>query len=313
MKKLFIISTLVIAMFMTVFSGAYANIEVVPGQTAVENIFLELSPQNGTIQQLPVMISASLNVTSTCDLYINNQKVFTNQNTLGFTNSVSNLDPGNHKFYVVCSTQTNEGNFFQISQTREFTIESEPGRLQFLYRGDNFDVNDYNLFMVTPCLNEGIVIPGSSRSKYSMINNPDVYFSPLNNRLATFDLNEGEHEFCLIHGIGQYNNPGDFSTEWYINQVQKQEQIGLFNINGGETKTFGITIEKMNIYSTLDPKAWGTSWTEIILGLIAILLGIGLMVTGAILKLPMVVVVGGLISASALGFQIGGLVLALVG
>lgn len=311
MNKILIYLSLIFCMV----SLVNANDFVIPGYNQTDDIIITLDPINGSNVNQPFVISGILNVTSTCDLYINNKKEYTNENILGFSNQVSKLEKGEHEYFIACTTEGNDNNsYYEVSDIRTINVESpQDSTIQFLIQSNDFNVKEKNLFMVTPCLEEGIVIWGSGRSKYSMINNPDVYISPLENNIATFELQPGEKEFCLINGIAQYSNTSGYSSEWYINQAEKQIQVGNFNVGIEENSAYGITVSNQDIYNPYDPRAWGTSWVSIIGSLLSVIIGLGLIIGGATMKINGAVLGGVVLVLAGLGYQASNLIIGVIG
>lgn len=278
--------------------------------TSPYNLISSYSPANGTNVSYPLQISTNLYNKASCDIYANNKYVDTVANILSFTANVPEAGTGNITYFLYCYlVDANNTLLYDLTNiTHVLVNEPSPSTLNFVYSSTDISVPDEPLFMVTPCLNPGIVIPFSGRSQFSMINNPDVYFAPLVNGIATFNLPAGTHNFCLINGIGQYNNPNGFSSTWYISRATHQEDIGKFSVPSNVTQNFYLTIDKTDIYDITNPQWWGVSWVDIIGSLIAVVLGGITMYIGIETKSGKIVLAGILLVALGLGYQLGNLV-----
>jgi len=254
-----------------------------------------------------------MNVLASCNLYVDN--IFTGEfnNILAF-NSNQLLTQGLHDYFIYCFVNPDENGTVQFELTNVTqinVIEGEPAQVDFIFSSSEFIVSDFPLFMITPCVNKGIYLPLVNKP-YPQIATGEVYFAPVVNTVSSFNLTAGEYEFCLIHGYGQYNVANGFSTEWHINQVFRQLEIGTYDIPSNVTKTFLIGLETSDLYKVSDPKWWNTSWVAIITGLIGVALGLVLIAVGVIMKLPQAIVIGGIVALISLGFQITPLILGIV-
>lgn len=280
--------------------------EVVINGTQLYDIINAHLPFEADVQLSPASFQATLNTQASCDLYLNNNYVTTYTDVLAF-NDLIELSPGNYSYFLYCSVLDNDNILlFELSNVTNFEVQEPlPSTIRFVFSSSEFAISQQNLFMVSPCLRKGIAIPGGSVSAYSMLLNKDpVYFEPLESGISEFTMPSGEHEFCLIHGVGQYNVEDDFSDLWKINLVQKQTKIGNFDVPSNVTTTFGVNLDNFDIYKVQNPKAWNTSWVAIISSLIAFFIGVILLVVGIEAKEPKLSLIGGFLVMLSLGFTL---------
>lgn len=273
------------------------------------NIINSSTPIEGTNLTNQINLYANLNVQASCDIYIDNSLYSSVDNIIAY-NELATLSLGEHTYFLYCDFVDGGILYYDFTQPITFNvIEGSPSTINFVFSSSEFAVNSQSLYVVTPCLDSGIVIPSVTKPYNRLANPGDAYFEQLNNGQASFTLPPGNHEFCMINGIAQYNTADGFSDVWQLNQVQKQLKLGDYDIPSNVTTTFFVGLETSDLYELTNPKWWGTSWTQIIGGLILLIIGIICIAIGVEMKEPRAIVIGALISAIALGFQVGTLVL----
>lgn len=277
-------------------------IEIV--ETLPYTIIQSTTPINSSSVINQVLFSANLDYESTCDLYIDDSLTYTFENILAFS-QLKSLSIGNHSYFVYCSFQDGNISYYDISNVTYFEVEEgNPSTINFVFMSEDFSVTSQNLYVITPCLDKGILIPTISKPYNRYANKNDVYFDKVSSGQATFTLPLGKYEFCLINGIAQYNVEDGFSSVWEVNNVQNQLKLGDYDLPSNVTSTFFVGLETSDLYKVSNPKWWGTSWVEIIAGLVLLILGVLMIWVGIVMKEPKVILVGGILCAVALGFQL---------
>lgn len=285
---------------------------VVINGTSPLDIINTYTPSSGEEVINAVKFDVTLNYEASCDLYVDNVFIHSVEDILAFT-YYDELSIGSHQYFLYCSFVSGDTLYYDVSNPTYFdVITGENSVIQFVFTSSEFSVSDYPLFMVTPCLNKGIYLPLVNNPYPLIANLGGVYFAPVSNDIATFNLTQATYDFCLIHGYGQYNVANGFSDNWHINKVFRQLEIGDFDIPSNVTKTFGIEISNSDLYYVSNPQWWGTSWTTIITGVIGFLVGLALIGVGVVMKLPQAIVIGGIVTLISLGFQLTPLLIGIV-
>lgn len=255
-----------------------------------------------------IQFQANLNFESSCSLYINNNLVSEFNEILAF-NYETSLSLGEHNYLMYCDYVDNQTLYYDITNFTSFNvIEGSPSTINFIFLSTHFDINSQSLYASTSCLEKGIIIPGVTQP-YNRYANPNpVYFEEVSQGQVSFTLSPGTYEFCLLNGIVQYNTADNYSEVWQVNNLLNQLDLGTYDVPSNVTTTFFVGLETSDLYKITNPKWWGTSWIQIIGGIILLVIGLGLIAIGVEMKEPKAIVMGALLSTIALGFEIGGII-----
>lgn len=243
---------------------------------------------------------------STCELYIDNSYYAESKDSVShvFNNK---LNIGQYEAFTYCYYEQDNEKFYQLSNTSNINIISNPsGEITFNINALDFNQEQYALYVVTPCLEPGIVIPGITQKYGSNANPNGAYFQRVQNGQASFNLVEDKYEFCLINGQISYDR-NDYTNNYNANEVFNQINLGEFDLPSNITSTYTLNVEQFDIFGKTNPKAWGTSWVAIISGLIALFLGVLIVIVGVTQKIPQAIVFGGIMTLFALGYQVSNL------
>lgn len=272
-----------------------------------QSLFIDYSPtQNSSISN-PINIIGNLNVQSTCDIYINNKLDKTLNNIISF-NEEYYLTQGQNNYLIYCSYIENGTKFFEVTPLTTFNInEGEPTEATFIINPLDFDLTKVDLWVTSPCLEEGYSAIGTDMGKYRPQYNPNgAYFSEVVNGRATINVSSGINEFCLHNGRIIVNEDGK-TTNYDVVQSLGRVELGDVDIPR-ENAVFSVNIEQFQIYEIYDPKAYGKTWSGVIGGLILVLMGGLVILVGARNNNGKIVVAGALIFMAGFGISTAGLV-----
>jgi len=265
----------------------------IPNQSFTENALFEMR----------------LNQVGTCNLYVDNNFHKTYSNILTMTDTINFAnDYGNHSYFFNCFNN----DFNEMTNDTLFSVSKTGNtQLRLTFSGSDFNVNSIPLEIVTPCLNKGYTLAGMIDGYRPVANIGGAQFKDVVNGEAIMTLPQGEHEFCLIHGLvtyGTYNH----TNQWTANSVIKQVELGKFNLPNNITTSYNIALDNFDVYDKTDPKAWGQTWVTLISSIIAFVLGLAILGAGATTGSGQAVMIGGLLLLFSLGYQMSNVVLGVV-
>ncbi|MFP4026032.1 MAG: LamG domain-containing protein [Thiohalospira sp.] len=279
--------------------------------------FIEyFSLEEGENYSNPVEFELQLNQTANCELYINREFSCEKENILSCNRDFA-LPYGENSAQAYCYFYAyDEGQlkkYYDSTDYTQFNVSAgEPGSVAFTVTGKDFVIDDYNFYVVSPCLKEGLTHLVSDQA-YSSVFNPDgVIIEKLNSGYAELNITAGDYEICLFHGIIDHEVDGGKTTEYNINKFYNQIEIGTLTSRENQTQAFAIELETFDIYGKTNPKAWGTTWASIILGVVGLVIGLGIMFVGVQTNMPKFAIVGAILVMLSLGFSITGLFAVLV-
>lgn len=290
----------------------------IPDIDGVEQIDLitNLSINEGDNVNLPFDLDVTLNYLSNCDIYINNDLVYNSEEEkLIHSYNINNLPTSNNNFLAYCYRLDNTTYYYNSTNLINFNVvDIADSEIHFYFSSPTVDLTEHPLYVITPCLRKGISVPNSGISEYSMRdNNFPVYFSEVDeNGHAEFNLSTDEYQFCLIHGVSQYDNDTGYSPTWKINGVQIQKDLGTYNIPSNVQQAFAIGLSNEDLYKLHNPKHWGVSWTDIIVGILAFGLGAMLITIGAMMQIKGAIIGGVVLVMLGLGYQIPNFLLGVI-
>lgn len=276
----------------------------------LDDIINLVSLEDGDSVPALYVYEVSLLKKADCDLYIDNSLYYAHNNSLGFS-KVLLLENGLHTSFLYCEYVLNNSLYWNLTSIIEFNItDRPPQQVTFNIIGNDFNSDDLDLWITSPCLDKGIggEFTGKDYQPYMARYNPNgAYFSKVIDGYASFNLTPETHEFCLFHGRiivnsdGKTNNYDVVSHEAYIN-------LGNIDIPNNTTSTFTIKLDEFDIYEVYNPKAWGKSWTGVIGGLMLLILGMITLFAGFRSDNGKIVFSGVILVLSALGISIGGFI-----
>jgi hypothetical protein len=255
-------------------------------------------------------IVITLNKKASCEVYIDNELYAKDYNKLAYS-FTHDLEVGNYNVIYYCHYDLEGVKYYQLTQEIPFSVvENSPSIINFIVTGSDYNVADKSLYIVTPCIKHILQVSGITDGLSSEINkDKEFYFQKLNNNgIASFNLTQNTHEFCLVNGMVQYSE-NDFTTDYNVNKVEGIAQMGEFNIPSNVTQTYYIGTELLDIYDKTNPKAFDLTWASIMGGLVLTFFAIILMLIGVFAKEPKVVMAGTIVLLSAFGVSFSGVVL----
>ena len=275
------------------------------------SIITNHTPSEGFSSASPINFGITLNHQATCDLYVDNtfEKEFTDILAQTYQKTMT---VGSHNYFWYCEYIENSTLKFELTNVTNFDVlNNPPGTISFSLAGSDFNVAERPLAIVTPCLQEGIRVPLTSGHFPQTIakNAEGAWFRVLSNGYAQFDLPSGEHEFCLINGLLEFGSLNR-TTQYNVNHLYGYLELGTFNVPNNLTSSYSITLDNFDIYDKTNPKAWGTSWVELIGSIIALALGVIILFFGIEGRSPKMVLASVLLIMASLGYQISNIVLA---
>ncbi len=275
--------------------------------TTTFNIINTYTPQTSANITNQDQIKVSLNNQSNCQLYIDYSLVKSYNDILGFSYDLNLLALGDHTYFVYCEFTKDSTLYFELLSIQSFTIISNPQTITFQITGTDFNVNDEDLFITTPCMNEGFSAIGTDYKPYrSEYNKGGINFAFVENGFASFNITGQENEYCLYNGRIIVNEE-DKTTNYDPIAIYGSLDLGTILTPNNITSIYVLSVDKFEIYDKVNPKAWGQTWTGIIGGLILLVLGIVLLIGGLYAKEGKIVIGGVLLCLSAFGITINGL------
>ena len=275
-------------------------------QTIATDIFEVVTPLEGANFSNPAIFEMNLNREAQCDLYIDSQLEEKFIESVAFTYQ-KQLTIGEHEYFIYCSYIEGETEFFEITNVTSFTINpNEATVATFNIVGTDFDVNGVDLWVTSPCLEEGFSAIGTEYGKYRPQYNPNgAYFSPVVNGVATINVSSGINEFCLHNGRIIVNGEGKTTNYDVVNALGVVE-LGDVDIPR-ENAIFTVNIDQFQIYEVYDPKAYGKTWSGLMGGFILVLFGGLICLAGVRSNNGKIVVAGALIFMAGFGIGVNGL------
>ena len=257
-------------------------------------------PLSGNID-ISESIEAVMNVQADCELYVDNQLVNRYYETLAFEYLLSNLEYGEHNYFVYCEKYSNNNGEldFEITPTYTFSIlqlNSTPTFYVIDETSNNLLEDPNELYLMTPCL------PKNQYSQYYIPEN-EHYIQKVQNGRASFNLSVGEeHEFCLVSGELSYKENG-YSKDFFVNNVEKNNQLGLVYLTE-PAQIFTLYVGNEDINSALSPEFWGQTWQTLFKLILALLVGGLIIGVGLIMNNEKVILAGTLVIAIGFGLSI---------
>ncbi len=242
-----------------------------------------------------------------CDLYIDNKFLYKFENTLAVSFEEI-LEIGAHDYFYYCeviNTETNIKNV-EVSETKSFDVINMPTQVTFQINGVDFNSNDQDFYITSPCVDEGFSALGVEVGYQSRYNQGGIHWEKVENGLATFNTTSGTHEFCLFNGRVIVNEIGK-TTNYNVQTAEGMVELGEIDIPNTINSFVKLDLEQFEVFNKSNPKAWGQTWTSIITGLILFVIGLMILLASAKSESKAGVLIGGLMVMVALGFEINGI------
>ena len=279
--------------------------------TIIENlveydIIANTQPFEGSTQNNYVDFFGHLNIQASCQLYVDFDLVEEFTDVITYTHS-QYLEEGGHNYYLYCyyDDPVTQTRYYEIQEETNFQVQFQPGTINFNIEPVDYDPNEVQLYITSPCLEKGITL-GRDPGYQSGFNKNGAYFQPVINNFASVSLPIGDHEFCLFNGRIDFNTYNK-TNEYFVGEALGNLNLGTFNVPNNLTSSYTIKAEQFDIYNKIDPKAWGKSWPLIISSVIAIVVGGLLVYAGMMGGAPAAIVIGGLLLLFGLGYQVSNL------
>lgn len=253
------------------------------------------------------LININLGSTATCEFYIDSKLYQVGQNQSAYSWG-HDLEIGKYDGSFYCYYDYNQTRYFELIPSFPFeVIGGNPSIVQFQIEALDFDLSETEMWVTSPCLEEGYSAIGTEYGKYRPLYNPDgAYFSKVIDGVATFNLSSGKNEFCLHNGRIIVNEEG--KTDNY-NVVQSFGRVNLGEIDVPENSgNFLIKVGMFDVYEVYDPKAYGKTWSGLAGGIILVIFGGLICIAGVKSNNGKIVVAGALIFMAGFGISTAGLV-----
>lgn len=271
-----------------------------------ESILIDsFTPLNGTY---PNTLQFDLNLLqkASCDFYLDNQLTYSFEDILSVS-FTETLTDGDHKYFYYCSKLIDNVEYFEISQTAQFNIETPITQIVFQIEGTDFNVNDEELYITSPCPVEGFSAIGHVVGYQPKYNSEGIMWSKLENGLATVNISAQTHEFCLFNGRVIVNEL-DKTTNYNVQAKEGILELGNFTIPNNNYQIYNLKVDTFEIYDVYNPKAHGSSWPAFLSALLFALLGGLIMVGGIKGESKVMVLIGGTLLLGAFGLTLGGVI-----
>lgn len=271
--------------------------------TQKRNIIKNTTPLYNSSINNPIHFSIELYHKADCELYVDNVLIQTFSNQLAYTYNTILPVANNTKYFVYCEyIDSNNTLNYELKDTTHFNVlDSIPQNVNFLINGIDFNVNDYNLWITTPCLNKGLKSLGLQpyRTEY----NPNgAYFQKIKNGATTFNLSLGTYDFCLYNAnfiVNDYGKTNNYDVVSFGGMIE----LGELDVPNNRSTSFTISVEQFDIFEKTNPKAWGQTWSSIVVGLLLGLLGLIVLIGGLASGNGKIVFVGAILILSAFGIE----------
>jgi len=214
-------------------------------------------------------IQITNNIEADCELYINNEKIFSIDDTLAFSYNVNNLKSSQNEYFVYCDVVLDNTKQYEISDKINFHIEKPSKTIDFYLYDETTEelLVDDDLFIVTPCFKTAGLLITNDLQK-----NQSFYIQKLINGVAYFDLEyTSEYDFCLARGKLNYKDD-TFSTNYDIVDIEKQTELGKLFV-GNTTLNYQLMVDLTDLYTPLAPEFWGKTWGTLFLLIFGLVIG----------------------------------------
>lgn len=298
------LSTLVSTNILNLEPTTVVNETILTGTQQV-SLITSVYPYTNTIMESSDSILINLETSATCEFYLDGY-LYRSASDLTSYNFGQDIDVGNHTGRYYCYYDYEGIRYYELVPLFDFQMTGTPAQISFVVSGTDFDVEDYSLYIVTPCIKNIVQVGKFTEDMISDLNKGGTYyFQKLVNGYASFEISEGNHNFCLINGQVQYSED-DFTQDFNINSIDGVLELGDFDVDSNITSSYSIKTEVFEIYEITDPNAWGQTWAGLIGGIILLILGCLIAYAGVESGNGKIVVGGVILILSALGVSVVG-------
>lgn len=261
--------------------------------------------QNAQITPLD-FLNINLNARADCDFYVDSKLYKSGENQTAYSWS-HDLEIGNYKGSFYCDYVYEGIRYYQLISSFPFeVVQGNPTLVQFQINALDFSLENTELWVTSPCLEEGFSAIGTDYKPYRPQYNPDgAYFSKVINGVAIMNITSGKNEFCLHNGriIANENNK---TTNYDVVEAFGVLKLGNIDIPSNQAN-YKINVNQFDIYPVYDPKAYGKTFSEVMGGLILVLFGGLICIAGIKLNNGKIVVAGALVFMAGFGIGVNGL------
>lgn len=277
-------------------------------ETQYGDLIVDFTPKTNDTITIFDNFQVNTNILTDCTLYINNNEIEISTNKISHIVNYPELEFGENSFFWYCEhVSENNTKTFDILKTQFINVsEGSPQDVSFRLIGNDFNVNDFDLWITTPCLNAGAHGVGMLpfRPEYNL---DGAIFKKVENGIVNFNLTPEKYEFCLYNARFIISGEGK-TTNYDIVEHYGDLELGTLDIPNNVTTSFNVALDVFDVYDKQDPKAWGQTWTTIIGGLILLVLGTIVLISGIATNNGKITFAGAFLVMSALGIEFVGMV-----
>lgn len=270
--------------------------------TIIDSFF---PPQNFTTTS-PVDFSIQLIQPANCELYLDGEIETAFANQVAFVYEKL-LAIGDHEYFWYCSYIQNSTQTFELTSVTEFEITGgTPLQITFEVEGNDFDVNDVELTLLSPCPEEGFSAIGlKDFQPYRAKFNPGgIKFVPFENGIASMTGFVGDNEFCIFNGRLHYADENVTTTDYDIVEFNGMVELGVISVPNNVSPIYNVKLDLLETYEITDPKAWGQTWAGIIGGILLLFFGVLTLIAGLETKNGKIVIAAAFLILSAFGVSL---------
>lgn len=267
------------------------------------NLINSYAPIN-TTESTEVTFNLNLNQKANCDFYLDNNLAYIFEDIVA-VEFKENLEVGEHDYFYYCYIDINETQFYELTPINSFTVDVPENVISFKVNGKDFDVNEHELYITTPCPKEGFSAIGFKPGYQSKYNPQGIYFKELVNGVATFNLTAENHELCLFNGRVIINEEG-YTTNYNVQEFKGILELGNFSVPSDRYEIYNLNVEAFEIYEFTRPEAYNESYGSLAGAFLMLVLGGLIMIAGVRTQSKVAVLIGGTLLLGAFGLSIGG-------
>lgn len=279
--------------------------------TVIDNVnktnFISTSLDNVTVlDSLEYNLELFSEQKATCFIYLD-KSLYTEFNILNYNVVKFEFDKANQKQIDINCYYYENNTLIYDYKNYKFNITLPTNTVTFIVTGKDFDVNNESLYIATPCPNEGYSAIGVKTGYQPKYNPGGIYWQRLDNGIATFNLSEGNYNFCIFNGRVNYEED-NFTTNYNVLSKNGILNLGNLSIPSKLNYVYKISLEKFEIYDKINPKAYGKSWAGLFSSIIGLILGSIILMVGLETRNGKITIAGTILVLFALGFTFNGLV-----
>lgn len=276
-----------------------------PDGTNKTTIINYATPDNETLTKNAVEFNLNLIQSASCEFYLDNNLIYT-FNDIVSVNFIESLENGEHKYFYYCS-YLDENNIlnYEMSKIYDIEVTQPPTEITFQIIGNDFNVNDEELYIQTPCAVEGYSAIGYTVGYQPKYNPRGINWVKVENGLANFNITATTHDFCLFNGRVIINEEGQ-TINYNVQEKEGFLELGNFTIPSSEYQVYVLNVDLFEIYDKFNPEAYGKDWSSLAGAFIMFLLGGGLTFAGVRTESKVLTLIGGTLLLGAFGLTMSG-------